>query len=150
MSGGGRLGLRVRYSRWPRSDRRSFLGTGWIVLDSVHASWKSLIESSVSALAAVAAVAGLGMVAARISRMAGVIRPEADWRRRPSRACEAGGAWPKASFVISDQAGWSGMEVCCGWASIISVRASVGWKVGGDLVVFVRFVEHQLASASRC
>ena len=28
VSGGGRLGLRVRYSRWPRSDRRSFLGMG--------------------------------------------------------------------------------------------------------------------------
>lgn len=114
VSGGGCLGLRVRYSRWPRSDRKSFLGTGWIVLDSVHASWKSLIESSVSALAAAAAVAGLGMVAAKISRMAGVIRPEADWRRRQSSTCGAEGACPKASSVISDQAGWSGMEVCCG------------------------------------
>ena len=74
---------------------------GWIVLDSVHTSWKSLIESSVSALA----FAGLGIVAAKISRMAGVIRPEADWRRRPSSACDADGACPKASSVISDQAG---------------------------------------------
>ena len=73
VSGGGRLGLRVWYSRWPRSDRRSFLVIGWIVLDSVYASWKSLIESSVSALAAAAAVAGLGMVAAKISRMAAKI-----------------------------------------------------------------------------
>ena len=67
-----------------------------------------------SALAAAAAVAGLGMVAANISRIAGVIKPEADWRRRPSSACGAAGACPKASSVISDQAGWSGMEVCCG------------------------------------
>ena len=146
----GRLGLRVRCSRWPRSDKRSFLGMGWIVLDSVHASWKSLIESSVSALAAAAAVAGLGMVAAKMSRMAGVIRPEADCRRRPSSACGASGACPKALSVISNQAGWSGMEVCWGWASIIAVRASAGWKVDGDFVVFLRFVEHQLANASWC
>lgn len=103
-----------------------------------------------SALAAAAAVAGLGMVAARMSRIAGVIRPEADCRRRPSSACGDSGACPKASSVISDQDGWSGMEVCCGWASIIAVRASVGWKIGGDFVVFLRFVEHQLASASWC
>lgn len=45
---------------------------------------KSLIVSSVNELAAEAAVAEFGMVAANISWMAGVMRPEADWRRRLS------------------------------------------------------------------
>ena len=68
VSGGGRLGLRARCNPWRLAQREGvYFGIGWIVLDSVHASWKSLIVSSVSELAAEAAVAGFGMVAANIS-----------------------------------------------------------------------------------
>lgn len=150
VSGGGRLGLRARCNRWPRSERRSFFGIGWIVLDSVHASWKSLIVSSVNELAAEAAVAGFGMVAANISCMAGVMRPEADWRRRLSSACGDAGAFPNASSVSAAHAGCSGMDVCCGCANIIAARASAGWKVGGAFSAFLRLVAHQLARASWC
>ena len=84
-----------------------------MLLDSVHAAWKSWMTSSESFLCAVAPVAWFGIVAAMTSRIWGVRMPAAVVRREISGPV----GWICArQFETSwSHDGWRGIFVCGGF-----------------------------------
>ena len=80
--------------------------------------------SRVRLLAALAAVAGLGIVAAMMSSICSDGRPAA--RRRRFVSGRGGVGCRSELFAISSQDGWRGILVLSGFWNVIPARASLG------------------------
>ena len=95
-------------------------------------------------MSADAAVAGLGIVAERMSSICG------DWTPVPVVRSGMSGPGPSGGFRLSatsfNQAGWSGVLADGDFWKRELVCARERWNNGGDLVFSFRFSEHQAAS----